>query len=110
MKGIQALLEEDDVQNLKKFHLSALARATVAANDAQRESLVQNFHFLNTFVRILACTDIMLVNDTVIALNNLILAGARRNDSETRHPFLSMMEQCGGIDALSVIFNNQKIK
>ncbi|KAA6388408.1 MAG: hypothetical protein EZS28_016064, partial [Streblomastix strix] len=83
-----------DYEKIKRVHVCALARFTVHGSDQQREELYK-MNVLPSFIYMLNHPDPVIVGDAVIAVNNIILGGARRTDSELRHPYFGVMSGLG---------------
>ncbi|KAA6378623.1 MAG: hypothetical protein EZS28_025851 [Streblomastix strix] len=94
---------------IKRVHLAALARFTVYGDDHQRADLY-GMDVLPTLVILLNHPDKTIVGDAVIAINNIILGGARTTDSEKVHPYLQTLDQehLGAIEELFDIFTRSK--
>ncbi|KAA6359028.1 MAG: hypothetical protein EZS28_045445, partial [Streblomastix strix] len=106
INGLKKVLSVDQ-SKIKKFHLAALARYTVYGSDEQRDELYK-MNVLPVLAAQFTHPDKLVVADAVIAVNNLVLGGARLTDSELPHPYLETMDQrnLDGVTQLYKIFRS----
>ncbi|KAA6394255.1 MAG: hypothetical protein EZS28_010217 [Streblomastix strix] len=104
---VRFITKKPNVNDLSRVHAAGLARLTVHGNDEQRDQIVR-MGTISTFVRLLKHDDPALCADAVVALNNIILGGARMTISSDPHPYLGEFKKCNGVDDLFDLFLKTK--
>ncbi|KAA6378958.1 MAG: hypothetical protein EZS28_025515, partial [Streblomastix strix] len=101
--------EEESLLNIHKQEIRLTLLTSILEgrtdNKLRKQIIEAGIKPFSGLLRLLNHPNHLVVNDSIVSIFHILLAGASQSDISKKHPYFEYMQECGGIEKISELFN-----